>query len=229
MQHTPGASKPGEFLECLMLRFLVFDLDETLYPPRTGMFQEIGRRIHQWMQERLGFPPEEVRQVRQLYFERYGTTLRGLQIHYHVDANDYLAYVHDVDVSCYLRPAPALDAVLGSLPQEKVIFTNATAEYSRRVLQALGIDSHFQRIFDIYALGFHCKPDPEAYRILLEALPAEGPECLLVDDNLRNLRVGKVAGMHTLLVSAAAGREDGADWTVADVVQVGEVVRGLEN
>ncbi len=211
-----------------MLRFLVFDLDETLYPPHSGMFQEIGERIHLWMQERLGLGPDEVRRMRQHYFERYGTTLRGLQIHYQVDADDYLSYVHDVDVCRYLRPAPAVDTMLRRLPHEKVIFTNATEEYSRRVLGALGLNGHFRRIFDIYALGFHCKPDPQAYRILLQGLPAEGSACLLIEDNLRNLREGKAAGMHTLWVGAGADRKDGADWAVADVGQVGEIVRLLE-
>jgi putative hydrolase of the HAD superfamily len=209
------------------LRFLVFDLDETLYPPHTGLFDEVGRRIHRYLEERMGFPAEEVAQVRRRYYERYGTTLRGLQLHHQVDSDDYLRYVHDVDVSLYLRPDPALDAALGTLAQEQVIFTNATAEYARRVLHVLGISRHFQRILDIYALGFHCKPNPEAYRILLEALPASGPECLLIEDSLRNLRAGKAAGMHTLLVNPESGGQDGADWTVTSAAQVPEVVQEI--
>ncbi len=208
-----------------MLRFLVFDLDETLYPPRTGLFYDVGRRIHLYLEERIGFPREQVPQIRQLYYERYGTTLRGLQLHHSVDTDDYLRYVHDVDVSRYLQPDPALDATLDSMEQEKVIFTNATAEYARRVLAVLGVERHFRRILDIYALRFFCKPNPEAYQILLEELPAQGEECLLIDDNLRNLRAGKAVGMATVLVGQ--GPQDSADWVVASAAQVPPIVRQI--
>jgi putative hydrolase of the HAD superfamily len=209
------------------LRFLVFDLDDTLYPPGSGLFYEVGGRIHRYLQERMGFPESEVAQVRRRYYEQYGTTLRGLQINHQVDTDDYLRFVHDVDVARYLRPDPALDAALDKLPQEKVLFTNATAEYAERVMAVLGVARHFRRIVDIYALDFYCKPSPEAYRILLEALPARGPECLLVEDNLRNLRVGAGLGMRTVWVQPKPGDQDGAEWIVASAAEVAEVVRQI--
>jgi len=210
-----------------MLRFLVFDLDDTLYPPGTGLFYEVGRRIHTFLQERLGLSLEEARLLRRQYYEKYGTTLRGLQIHHQIDADEYLAYVHDVDVSAYLQPNPQMDAALATLPHEKVIFTNATAEYARRVLGVLGLGRHFGRIFDIYALHFCCKPNPEAYRILLAGLPAQGPECLLIEDNLRNLQAGKAAGMRTVLVNNDTDDGTGVDFR-ADILQIATVVRTIE-
>ena len=207
------------------LRFVVFDLDDTLYPPGSGLFLEIGRRIHSYLHERVGFPASEVERVRRRYYEQYGTTLRGLQFDHAVDSDDYLRYVHDVDVTRYLRPDPALDAALDALPQEKILFTNATAEYAGRVMAVLGVTHHFGRLVDIYALGFHCKPDPEAYRILLETLPAHGSECLLVEDNLRNIHAGKAVGMRTVWVHPEANDRDGADWVVSSVTQIGEIVR----
>jgi putative hydrolase of the HAD superfamily len=215
-QRTPGD---------LDLRFLVFDLDDTLYPPGSGLFYEVGGRIHRYLHERMGFSEGEVAQVRHHYYEQYGTTLRGLQLNHQVDTDDYLRYVHDVDVARYLRPDPALDAALGTLPQEKVVFTNATAEYSRRVMDVLGVAHHFGRIVDIYALNFHCKPNPEAYRILLETLPARGPECLLVEDNLRNLRAGKAVGMRTVWVYPGVGEQDGAEWVVSSAAEVAAIIR----
>lgn len=210
------------------LRFLLFDLDETLYPPQNHMFQEVGQRINQYM-ERMGIPPDQVLYLRRLYYQRYGTTLRGLQLHHQVDAEAYLDYVHDFEVRAYIQPNPALDKALGSLSQEKCVFTNATGEYARRVLQALGVEQHFQQIFDIRAFRYHCKPDPLAYRIALETLAASGSECMLIEDNLRNLRVGKALGLHTVLVSPAAGPTNEVDFVVSEVVAVEAVVRQLED
>lgn len=209
------------------LRFLLFDLDETLYPRSTGMFAEVRARIHRYMQERQGIRPDLVGQLRRSYLERYGTTLRGLQVHHGVDTDEYLHYVHDFEVAKYIQPNPALDEILTSLKQEKVIFTNATAEYVQRVLGALGIARHFRQTFDIRAIRFHCKPDPLSYRIVLESLRASGPECLLIEDNAGNLRGGKAFGMHTLLINqdCAGG---GVDFCFGDVVQVKTAVRILE-
>jgi putative hydrolase of the HAD superfamily len=210
------------------LRFLLFDLDETLYPPQNHMFQEVGQRINQYM-ERMGIPQDQVVQLRQLYYQRYGTTLRGLQIHHQVDTEAYLDYVHDFEVRAYIQPNPALDKALGRLSQEKCVFTNATGEYARRVLQALGVEQHFPWIFDIHAFRYHCKPDPQAFHIAMEALSASGPECLLIEDNLRNVRVGRELGLHTVLVSPAARPANEADFVVSDVVAVEAVVRQLED
>jgi len=209
------------------LRFLVFDLDDTLYPAGSGLFYEVGDLIHRYLHERMGFPEEEVAQVRRRYYEQYGTTLRGLQVHHQVDVDDYLRFVHDVDVSHYLQPDLALDAALNSLPQEKVLFTNATAEYAARVMAVLGVERHFRRIVDIYAVDFHCKPSPKAYHTLLETLSARGPECLLVEDNLRNLRIGNELGMRTVLVRPEAIDQDGAEWVVTHAAEVLQVVREI--
>jgi putative hydrolase of the HAD superfamily len=210
------------------VRFLLFDLDETLYPTSTGVFNELRGRIGMYMQERQGIPPDEVSSLRLSYLERYGTTLRGLQTHHDVDTEEYLQYVHDFDVSAYLQPNPDLERALGSLRQEKIVFTNATTEYAQRVLQVLGIAHHFRRTFDIRAVRFHCKPDPRSYDIVLEALRASGPECLLIEDKAVNLRGGKDVGMHTLLVGRGPGTGDHIDFAIDDIVQVGEIVRILE-
>ncbi len=208
-----------------MIRFLLFDLDETLYPRRTGMFREVGERIHRYM-ERMGLPPEEVPRLRREYYTRYGTTLRGLQLHHNVNADEYLDFVHDLDVSRYLRPDPALDAALSRLPQEKVIFTNASAEYARRVLRALGVERHFSRIFGIRALRYHCKPDPLAFRIVLDALSATPTECLLIDDNPRNIRAAQAIGMPTILVGPPP-EDDLVGPRIDEIAQVEEAVRNL--
>jgi hypothetical protein len=75
---------------------IFFDLDDTLYPKTSGLWGAIRERMGVFMVERLGLPAEEVPIIRKTYFETYGTTLRGLQIHYHVNSDEYLSYVHDL-------------------------------------------------------------------------------------------------------------------------------------
>lgn len=185
----------------MRLRTLFIDLDDTLYPKESGLWSAIRQRMTDYMREQLGFPPEVIPKLRQHYFDTYGTTLRGLQIHYHVDPDRYLAYVHDLPLEEFIAPDPQLHAILSSLPQEKWIFTNADANHARRVLARLGLEDCFTGIIDVCALGYICKPHREAYLRAMRLAGADRPEeCLLFDDSPRNLMPARELGMMTVLV-----------------------------
>ena len=111
---------------------LFFDLDETLYTKGNGLWDAIAARMNEYIQVQLNLPPEEVTKLRLHYYESYGTTLRGLQIHHQVDANDYLAYVHDLPLEDYIHPDPQLHQLLSRLSLRKWIFTNADAHHASR-------------------------------------------------------------------------------------------------
>ncbi len=212
------------------LRYLLFDLDETLYTDTSGLFQEVGARIEAWLARTLHLSPEEAGALRRRYFQTYGSTMMGLlREHPGVDIEDYLEAVHQAPVEQYLAPAPALEAMLGRLPLTKVVFTNSTVAWTERVLRALGVRHHFARIIDVHAVAFQGKPAPAAFRRALALLDASGPECVFVDDQARNLRVAATFGMRTILVRAGAQVEAGIDAAVARIVEIELVVlRWLE-
>jgi len=206
-------------------QYLILDLDETLYPRSAGLMREIGRRMLLYLTSRMGFTPDQAADARQRFFARYGTTLRGLQIEYQVDADDYLHFVHDIPLQDYLAPDPALDAMLGRIPLPKAIFTNADTAHARRVMQRLGVAHHFPVVVDVHAVEFHCKPEPEAYRRLLAILGATGPDCILVEDMARNLRPAREFGMTTVMVDG--DQPDGVDYTLRNLFELEELIRRL--
>jgi len=184
---------------------LFFDLDETLYPKGSGLWEAIRERMAGYMMQRLDLPVEEVEILRRKYFEQYGTTLRGLQKHHQVDTDEYLAYVHDIPLGNYLQPASGLRELLTSLPQRKWIFTNADAAHARRVLETLELSGCFDGIADIRALDFACKPELEAYhKVLARAGEQDPSRCVLLDDSPRNLVPAMALGFTTVLVGADA-------------------------
>jgi len=205
-----------------MVKYILLDLDDTLYPRESGVMQRVSQLILEYMEQRLGLDPDRAAALRRDYLQRYGTTMRGLREDFQIDADEYLTYVHDFPVEEILQPNPALDRMLAEITAEKILFTNATAEHARRVLAALGIERHFSRIFDIVFLGYVNKPDRRAYQRVLEALGAQPEECLLVDDAARNLRPAKALGMITVLVGAQKG--DDADFLIDDILELGQVV-----
>jgi len=208
-----------------MLKWILFDLDDTLYPRERGLLHEVGRRIQLWLCEHMHLSPEDASTMRRDYFQRYGTTLGGLVAEHTIDAHDYLVFVHDIPIEQYVQPDPALNAMLAQIPLRKAIYTNATADYSRRVTRALGIADHFEQIIGIEEVGLRNKPYPDALERTLAFLGAQGPECIMVEDSARNLVPARAMGLTTILVNGE--RDDQVDYVLGSVLEVADVVAAL--
>jgi putative hydrolase of the HAD superfamily len=196
---------------------LYFDLDDTLYPPSSGLWDAIRHRMNEYMQGLIDLPMDDIVKLRQSYLEKYGTTLRGLQAHYEVDADEYLSFVHDLPLEKYIQPDPALRTVLLSLPQRRWVFTNSDANHSSRVLNILGISDCFEGIIDIRAIDFDCKPDKIAYqKALILTSNVDPAQCVIFDDALRNLAPARELGFFTVLVGKN-GREASVDRTISSL------------
>jgi putative hydrolase of the HAD superfamily len=196
---------------------IFFDLDDTLYPPSSGLWPTLKQRMSLYMIERVGIPAAEVPRMREAYFRKYGTTLRGLQANHPIDVEDYLAYVHDVPLAEYIRPDPDEQRILASLPTRNLIFTNADANHARRVLRTLNIESYFADIVDVNRMEPYCKPSPEAFALAMRIADERDPaRCVMIDDLPHTTRAARKLGLFSLLygVQAAAGDADGAfsDW-----------------
>jgi putative hydrolase of the HAD superfamily len=209
-----------------MLKWIIFDLDDTLYPRESGLMHEVGRRIQAWLEEHLNLDQEEAAVLRRQYFQTYGTTLGGLVAEQHIDTHDYLVFVHAMCIEDYVKPQPALSTMLAHIPLRKAIYTNATAEYTWRVTKALGVAEHFERVIGIEEVGLRNKPYPDSLERALALLDAQGPECIMVEDSARNLLPAKEMGLTTILISAE--NSDGqADHVIRNVLEVEQVVNAL--
>lgn len=199
-----------------------FDLDETLYPHNSGVWEAIAGRMTRYLTEQMGFPSEQVVAIREKYFREYGTTLRGLQANHKVDMDDYLAFVHDIPLSRYLQPNPELRAAIQGIPARKFIFTNADANHARRVLEAVGLQGLFDGIIDVHAIAPFCKPMPEAFELALEVAGSLDPhDCVLLDDQRRITREARRLGIYTILV----GEDTPGDDAEAALLQLTDLPR----
>jgi putative hydrolase of the HAD superfamily len=180
---------------------LLIDLDETVYPTSSGIWEAIARRMEQYMHEFLQIPLEEIPALRKSLFQQYGTTLRGLQVTRAIDESEYLAYVHNVPLEQYLAPDPELRQTLLSYSQRKIIFTNADRAHAMRVMDTLQISDCFEDVIDIYDISPYCKPMAESFQIALQrAGESSADQCVFVDDSPRNLVAARELGFFTIQV-----------------------------
>lgn len=178
----------------------VFDLDNTLYPPEMGLFDQIEARMVAWVMRQLDLTRVEADRLRCDYWRRYGTTLAGLIEEHGIDPHDYLAMVHDIDFSSIL-PDAALAETLAALPGRRIVFTNADTVYAARVLEQRGLTGVFNAVYGVDSTGFLPKPRRAAFERLIALDGLDATRAAMFEDDARNLAVPFDLGMRTVHVS----------------------------
>lgn len=212
----------------------IFDLDNTLYPAECNLFAEVDRRMGQFIAGRLSLDPQAARTLQKSYFREYGTTLRGLMSEHGVDADEYLDFVHAVDLSPVSRD-PVLVRAIADLPGRKLVHTNASTDYALRILERLGIGGYFDGVFDIRDAQFAPKPDVSGYEALIERHGVNPARAVMVEDIARNLVPASRLGMTTVWLptgsdwSADGAEEDHIDHVIDDIATwLQGVVRSIQ-
>ncbi|KAJ8138964.1 hypothetical protein OY671_007823, partial [Metschnikowia pulcherrima] len=125
----------------------LFDLDNTLYPATTRMFDQIDHRMGAYIANSSGCDDDEARRVQKLYFQDHGTTLSG-SMHYHeVSTYEFLEFVHDIDMTPSAAAPRSADRITRS-PGRKIVFTNGDAPYAEKVSAALDSSDCFDGMWD---------------------------------------------------------------------------------
>jgi putative hydrolase of the HAD superfamily len=187
----------------------IFDLDNTLYPASCRLFEQVQRRMNEYICDRLSLSPEEAAELRRTYFREHGTTLRGLMTVDRIDPHEFLVFVHDIDLAG-VPPDPALVAAIGRLAGRKIVHTNGSRRHAERLLDHLGLGDAFCGIVDIVAADFAPKPALVGYELLLRRHRVAAPTALMIEDIARNLAPAAALGMTTAWLRGSL------DWAAED-------------
>ncbi len=177
----------------------IFDLDNTLYPPRSNLFAQVDQKMGAFIAELIGVELAEAKRLQKSYYRQYGTTMRGLMTLHGIDPHAFLRFVHDIDHSP-IEPDPALGGALSLLPGRKFVLTNGSRAHAEAVLARLGIAEHFEDMFDIIAADFEPKPGRIPYERFVSRFDIDPGKAAMFEDLPRNLEVPHELGMRTVLV-----------------------------
>ena len=212
----------------------IFDLDNTLYPASCRLFDQIHARMTRFIADRLDLTLEAALTVQKAYFREHGTTLRGLMTVDRIDPDDFLAFVHEVDLSC-VPQNPVLVSALSALPGRKLVHTNGSRRHAERLLDHLGIALSFCGIVDIAVADYEPKPALAGYHELLRRHQVAPATALMIEDMARNLVPAATLGMTTVWVrnpidwAAAGSRGDHIHHVVDDLgCFLGDICRRSE-
>ena len=182
-----------------LIKFWIFDLDNTLYAGKTRVFEQVNKRISKYISAKLNVSIEDAKKIQKNYFYEYNTTLNGMIKNHKIDANEFLEFVHNVNID-FLKEDPKLKEELKQLEGKKFIFTNGSRKHALNIIQRIGIDQSFDGIFDIVDSDFIPKPAIEPYKKLVEKHKIDPNLCVLVEDIARNLKPAYEMGMKTVWI-----------------------------
>ncbi len=177
----------------------IFDLDNTLYPASCRLFDQIDKRMTQYVAEFLGVERDKAYELQKSYFRDFGTTMNGMMVNHQMDPEAYLHFVHDIDHSP-IQPSPDLARAIGALSGHKLVFTNGSVAHAQAVMARLGIEELFDDIHDIKASHYVPKPSAQTYASMIEQTGVEPARAAMFEDIARNLKVPFELGMKTVLV-----------------------------
>jgi putative hydrolase of the HAD superfamily len=204
---TAISQTPDPATHLAHVRTWVFDLDNTLYPPSARLFDLIEVRMTAWVMQELGVAEAEADRLRTDYWHRYGTTLAGLMREHSVDPAPYLTDVHDISMES-LTPDPGLAASIAELPGRRIIYTNGSAPYAERVLEARGLSGLFDAIYGVEHAGFLPKPERAAFDTVFALDRLDPQTAVMFEDDARNLAAPHEMGMATVHVAPVAAPAD---------------------
>ena len=101
-----------------------FDLDNTLYCANSGIFDQIHKKMGEFISKNLKVSLKEAKFLQKKYFIENGTTLYGLMINHNINPKEFLSYVHDIDFSI-VKPDEELNNLIKKVQGKKIVFTNA--------------------------------------------------------------------------------------------------------
>ena len=119
---------------------LLLDFDHTLYPSTLGTLQAVDERINLYMQTYLGLDRAAADALRVELWDKYGTTLKGLEELHDVDRHHYCDFIHAIAPEHLPPPDPALQDWLARLPHPVYLFTNARLDWAVRGMRAMGLE-----------------------------------------------------------------------------------------
>lgn len=194
----------------------VFDLDNTLYPPKYKLFDQIDVNMTAFIMKFLSLPHDEARQKQKHFYHTYGTTLNGLMTEHGIDPDEFLGHVHRLDLS-HMPPNIELREQLIRITEERdfnrrIVYTNGTRKHAINVMDALEITDLFDIIIGIRETDFVPKPHQEAFDKFFAMVDINPKTSVMFEDLPKNLVVPKQMGMTTVLVQPAEVQHPDSRW-----------------
>ncbi len=186
------------------MKYLLLDLDGVCYGKHNNyslekVFGQVSRRMTEFISKKLKIDMVSAKKLQTDYFYKYNTSLNGLMIHHDIPPEEFLSFVHTIDLS-FMKEDKVMRYELERLDMKKFIFTNGSAAHAENILTHLGIYDLFGRnkVFDIKDANYIPKPEARTFDLMVKKFGINPKETIYVEDIAKNLSIGYERGCTTV-------------------------------
>jgi len=186
------------------MKYLLLDLDGVCYGKHNNyslekVFGQVSNRMTKFISEKLKINKKKAKELQTNYFYKYNTSLNGLMIHHGIPPQEFLKYVHNIDLS-FMKKDTVMRNELIQLDMEKFIFTNGSAEHAKNILTHLGVYDLFgrEKVFDIEDAEYVPKPEAKTFDLMTKKFGINPKETIYIEDIAKNLSIGHKRGCSTV-------------------------------
>ena len=157
----------------------------------------IDNNMKRFISKKLDVSFDEAFRLQKKFYLEFGTTLFGLMKYHNVNPDEFLDFVHDIDLT-KIKKSKGLKYRINNLPGTKILFTNGDEKYAKRVLESLGIEDSIDQIYDIKRANYLPKPKFETYLRLIKEFNINPQKTVFFEDIEKNLEPAHKLGITTV-------------------------------
>lgn len=193
----------------------MFDLDDTLHYASPEIFKIINEDMTSFIMKHLKINKEKANEIRQNYWHKYGSTLRGLMNNHQVNPKKFLSETHNLEnIEPLIHSEKSLPRILRNIKSDKVILTNAPKEYATFILEKIKVKKMFKKIICIEDNSFYSKPNLKIFK----KIKAFGyKNYVMIDDSIDNIKSAKICNFKTVHISNIKKNSKYIDYSIKKI------------
>lgn len=219
----------------MKIRSIIFDQDETLIHPNTGLYEQyVLERAKDFAK---AFNVNDINKAKQMAFEMKiekcdDSTIKLYDL-MKIPRSVWYDKMESIDVRSFLNKDLKLNRFLAKLKQMGLLtflLTNSPTRQTNRILEAVGLpNSSFDNLFTWEKGKEPPKPSKKPFLFIFRKFGLKPGECIMVGNEIRvDLRVAHSLNIHTVGINLETKPDENVDFTINKLDDLFTIIKLLE-
>lgn len=217
------------------IRAIIFDQDETLIHPKSGLYEEyILERAKDYAQ---AFHIHDIEDAKRKAFEMKKKECNDSSIVLYdkmrISRDIWYDKINKIEVKKYLQKDIQLINFLQDLKKKKIhlfLLTNSPTLQTKRILEVVGLQHNlFDQIFTWIKGEEPPKPSSKPFYEIFKNFKVKPEECLMVGNEiLVDLKTAHDLGIYTIGINPEAGPQKYMDFIIKELPEIHTIIKIVE-
>lgn len=218
----------------MKIKSIIFDQDETLIQPSTGLYEEyVVERAKDFAK---AFNIKDINTAKRLAFkmkvEKCDDSTIKLYDLMKISRSVWYDKMNAIDVKPFLQKDVKLKKFLTRVKKDGLLIfllTNSPTLQTKKILNTLGLsDSIFDHIFTWKRDKEPPKPSEEPFRFVFKKFKLKPEECIMVGNEIKvDLRIAHSLGIHTVGINLETKPDENVDFTICKLDELLTIIKLL--